>query len=1037
MGRLKKPDNRIQADFGQTGRREGTHLGARADAGSQRLGESLEEGFVGLLGRLFDIDDDRRDGTLESLRRQAPGTQYGHDIQFDCVVAGRPAVKCFVECKNYTGRHLRTGDIAEKLLSMEHHWRDVRLDQYIIVSPHAEPSNELDLMIQSWNEQQRFPFEIQVWSPANGVRQLFAVSPMVYEAIYGERPDEDLDSAAVVARWLDRLRPAIRLPRAWVQYLSDQGSHCIGSEDREHFADLWNDHVEPKAADERGDTLPGSLLSAVQQWLGNDEKRSLLLLAEFGEGKSFFSYSLTRRLSREFLADPSTGSIAVRIGLRDLKTNDDPRDFIDRRLREFGSSIGEWNSLTRSYRTMIILDGFDEMSARLDSVTLGENIRRLSECFEYLASSKVLITSRTHFFETRRQQERFLDRVGRPQILRIAPITRARRLEHLMRYAKRFGLEDKLRQLQQLYDPIGLAAKPLFLQMIKATLSALPDDKFDELVLYQTYVDTSLRRKISDLEEESAETLRSELVSGLQEILEEVAVSLHVTDVEWVGLRDVGHRMPLAEKLWRSTGEAAAAPAPRDAADDLSRRVGIRSLLKPVLGADQDSWPVEFFHRSMREYFVARRIVGSVRRRVIDESLRKLPLQPEIANFALLMMRADNKTDYGTVLLSETRRHVVGMDLGVLGGNCLSLLFGLNKKLPRRDWQGLCLDYAYLSGADLTGASFAGSTLRYANLDNTNLTGADVRNVDLTGVRIEETAPITAATAMNNSPGAYCMYGDGVIREWRVAAGGRPMAEKVVSDAPTNARSIHVTPHGDLVVFRPFGITVYGSMRDGWRELSSFRIGRHVRAMDIRGSQVLVAEYWNTSGESTATRYSPGPRTVDQVLACGLPSTGLALCQDLCVVPGQGQSLVAVSAETGDSVELPYQDVSDVDVMRTPEGTYLIAVGRLDGSLSLCRVDRGTHPPEWKEMWRGVVHDGAVTAVRFVANDFVLTGGADRAAYLYPLRADSRLAEPLELQLTIKCAGLKWSGVRGPHEADLIRKLVERADANSEAGANG
>ena len=86
-------------------------------------------------------------------------------------------------------------------------------------------------------------------------------------------------------------------------------------------------------------------------------------------------------------------------------------------------------------------------------------------------------------------------------------------------------MSEKFDRIRRLYDPIGLAGKPLFLQMIKETLPNLPDDYFDEIVLYETSVRDSLRRKAGLLENQRTDTLQSETIEGMMELLESVAVA--------------------------------------------------------------------------------------------------------------------------------------------------------------------------------------------------------------------------------------------------------------------------------------------------------------------------------------------------------------------------------------------------------------------------------------------------------------------------------------------------------------------------------
>ena len=105
-------------------------------------------------------------------------------------------------------------------------------------------------------------------------------------------------------------------------------------------------------------------------------------------------------------------------------------------------------------------------------------------------------------------QRRFFEQLGEPRVARLAPLPLSERIEHLQAYAEQHDLSSKFERIRRLYDPIGLAGKPLFLQMIKETLPTLPDEDFDELVLYDVSVRDSLERKAEMLEDKGMRTLR-------------------------------------------------------------------------------------------------------------------------------------------------------------------------------------------------------------------------------------------------------------------------------------------------------------------------------------------------------------------------------------------------------------------------------------------------------------------------------------------------------------------------------------------------
>jgi hypothetical protein len=64
-------------------------------------------------------------------------------------------------------------------------------------------------------------------------------------------------------------------------------------------------HCVPlQCTSEAGVRLEQSLESHVQAWLRAEKPRICFLLREFGDGKSFFTYVLARKLSEGFQSDP-------------------------------------------------------------------------------------------------------------------------------------------------------------------------------------------------------------------------------------------------------------------------------------------------------------------------------------------------------------------------------------------------------------------------------------------------------------------------------------------------------------------------------------------------------------------------------------------------------------------------------------------------------------------------------------------------------------------------------------------------------------
>ena len=178
-------------ESGAVKRREGSvrnSNGERPARSSQESGKILEKATELLLKKIFSADDS---GVYESsdICLQDAGRQYGFDISLQFRLRGGPAARCRFECKNLR-RPVELSDIADKIMQQQLYHSEIKVDHWVLVSPHGDPSNELRLFLERSEDVGEYPFTIQIWSPRAGIRSLFALIPDHYEAIYGIRPTE-------------------------------------------------------------------------------------------------------------------------------------------------------------------------------------------------------------------------------------------------------------------------------------------------------------------------------------------------------------------------------------------------------------------------------------------------------------------------------------------------------------------------------------------------------------------------------------------------------------------------------------------------------------------------------------------------------------------------------------------------------------------------------------------------------------------------------------------------------------------------------
>ena len=989
-------------------------------------GAKLELAFVRLLERFFHLAADDRPMILERLHRQRAGTQYGHDVQFDCMAAGDNIVRCHVECKNYS-RELQTEDVSGKILQMQAYWRHKKIDYFVILTPRASISNDLDYIVQRFNAAEGAPFQIQIWSPDEGVQDLFALEPEAYEAVYGTQAPP-VDAEAVVAHWSARLKPMPRVPKSLSTYLTNPRKHCLQGEDRVHFEELARDPVEVQAANSIGVPL-GSLHEVFSSWIDDPAQRTLLLAGEFGDGKSFACYQLTRQLARAYRANPAGGYFPLRLPLRDLRAAGNPQELLSRRLQALGSDMSDWSRLQDVARTVVVLDGFDEMSAQLDHATVWENLRLLAECVRYFADSKVLVTSRTHFVETSRDQTRFLEQLQNPSVIRLAPLPRNRRRKHLGAYANSHGLSAKFERICQLYDPIGLAAKPLFLQMIKETLPNLPEDHFDEIVLYETSVRDSLKRKADLLQDEGGHTLREETLQGMTQLLESLALELLETGGQPVNLRTFGGNIDIAHALWKMSVIDAGVKQTQDA----QARLGVRSLLKAFPKREDaegnEVWPVTFCHRSMGEYFVAQAIVRALRndQRGARKLLSSVILGPEIVRFVELLVRnSKDAAEVGQTLVDLAHSAVRGTSSGYVGGNAITLASRLPWGPQRPCWKDLNLDYADLSWTDLARVDFSGSSLQYAILDNADLSHADFTRCDLTGVRFEETALVVHVGPGRTEDSILACYGDGSIREWSLS-GSRPASEKLL-DGFADLKLAAWGPYGDLVLIDGHEVSLWEITE---REVTK-RVGVPIRS-DVNNIRFVGGSVsFTVTDDDRCVAVSVDCEGVSVAAAVELTHRGQVVFAGdwALVVPFGNNTLELARLDRSDlnPLEIPTADVTAVDMRCEATGEAQVVLADSTGRIIGLRVSTNCNVLKLGAQLTRQLQGGSARAVAFLSQDVCVVGGMDRSLMVCDWDHDD-LRITRRLKLTLRCAGVTTAGVQGDRERKALEALRDRAEA--------
>lgn len=477
------------------------------------------------------------------------------------------------------------------------------------------------------------------------------------------------------------------------------------------------------------------LLERLREWVADHEGRFVVVLGDFGYGKTFLLRELTRLVQEE--GRPPV--IPILIQLRELEKAHSLDELLAAHLTAGGEEVIDLQRLRyliAEGRVLLLFDGFDELALRITYDQAAEHLKSLVQAAR--GRAKVVLTSRTQHFLSERQVETALSAQlsGLPghRLVKLLEFDDGQILKFLTRQMA--GDEDRARArltlLDDVRDLLGLSRNPRMLSFIA---------RLGERRL----------REIRDHEGEiSAARLYRELLQQWLEFEFERAQprggmrALSVAD-RWNAVRT------LALRLWESGEDTlglaelgGAAGALGHLADlqitpeQASHMIGSGTLLVRTEGER-----FTFVHRSVMEWLVADHAAEVLRDGGDPGELITRPISDLMADFVATLAGHRRSVAWARAILADS-----DFPVGIAKANALTLLRRLRVPvsdggrakvyLPGADLRGLDLSGMDLRGATLFGANLEGARLDGADLSGANLIGADLTGVSGKGVRLME-----------------------------------------------------------------------------------------------------------------------------------------------------------------------------------------------------------------------------------------------------------------------------------------------------------
>ena len=488
--------------------------------------------------------------------------------------------------------------------------------------------------------------------------------------------------------------------------------------DRRYPAELYIPQ-RYRVLDAQSDAPSAGLLDQLIGWLGADGARFVMVLGDFGRGKTFLLRQLVRALPGRL-----PGLLPILVELRGLEKAPSLDELLAQHLVRHGVEtveLGKLRYMVRSGRLALLFDGFDELALRVSYDHAADYLQTLLGAVSDRA--KIVLTSRTqHFHSTAQVRTALGDRVAAMATSWVAVIEDFTDPQIRQFLVNHYGGDQdagraRFELLRGVHDLLGLSRNPRMLSFIA---------DLDE-------------RRLRDVQQEHGRISAAELYRELVDfwLVGEADRQRHRGGLPTLGEAErLDACTALAVRLWTSM-------SPIIPLEDLSAQVAatLAHLAERGYSIDQaaqtlgsgtllvhtDDGAFTFVHQSVMEWLVANAAARQLRNRQAADTLSARRMSPLMVDFLCDLAGQDLTREWAAHTLATADVTQTAKQ------NALDITARLSRTGPDVSAGRADLRNADLRSQDLTGRDLRGADLRGADLRNMRLTRTDFSNADLTG----------------------------------------------------------------------------------------------------------------------------------------------------------------------------------------------------------------------------------------------------------------------------------------------------------------